>query len=342
MKILSRLLRKLKIYAKNIFHLLVAAGKGFAEDRVMKLSAALAYYTIFSLTPLIIILLSSATLFFGDKMKTKDKFFVQISELVGPDAAHQIQTFVENANKTGQSTLSLLIGIGTLIVASTVVFIEIQDSINMIWKVKAVPKKGWLKLITNRLLSFSLIVSMGFLLLVSLVINSIVVGLGSKLASLVSKTNIDEVIPVANDTMTFLIYLLNNVITLAAVTVVFTIIFKVLPDVKIKWRSAILGSLFTALLFSLGKYVIGIYIEKVNPGSAFGAASSIIVILVWVYYTAVILYFGAEFTQAYAEKYDGGIEPSKYAVHTQITIIETKVDVLPPQHPEETLNKPEE
>ncbi|QNN40892.1 YihY/virulence factor BrkB family protein [Pedobacter roseus] len=335
MKVITRI----KNFFIALYHLFIAAGKGFVEDRVTKLSASLAYYTIFSLTPLIIIMLSAATLFFGDKRndETRGQFYGQITEMVGKEAATQIQGFVEHANKSGQSTIGLIIGIGTLIVGATAIFIEIQDSINIIWKVKAIPKKGWLKMLTNRLLSFSLIVSMGFLLLVSLVINTIVVGLGDKLGSLVSKSDIDKVIPVANDTMQLLFYILNNVITLAAVTAVFTIIFKVLPDVIIRWKSAIIGALFTAVLFSLGKYLIGIYIEKGNPGSAFGAASSIIVILLWIYYTSIILYFGAEFTQAYAEKYDNGIAPSKYAVFTKITIVEKKVDVLPPQHPEDTV-----
>lgn len=339
-----KFIKKIKHFFIALYSLFVAAGKGFIEDRITKLSAALAYYTIFSLTPLIIIVLSAATLFFGDKMNesTRSKFFAQITGMVGQDAATQIQGFVENANKSGQSTIGLITGIVILIIGSTATFIEIQDSINLIWKVKAVPKKGWIKMLTNRLLSFSLIVSMGFLLLVSLVINSIVVGLGSKLASLIAKTKIDQVIPVADDTMALIIYILNNAITLAAVTTVFMVIFKVLPDVVIKWKSAIIGALFTALLFSLGKYLIGIYIEKGNPGSAFGAASSIIVILLWIYYTSIILYFGAEFTQAYAEKYDGGIAPSKYAVHTKITIVEKKVSVLPAQHPDETINAPKD
>ncbi|KQM67369.1 ribonuclease BN [Pedobacter sp. Leaf216] len=334
-----KVFQTIKSFFIALYHLFTAAGKGFVEDRVTKLSASLAYYTIFSLTPLIIIMLSAATLFFGDKRneETRGQFYGQITEMVGKDAATQIQGFVEHANKSGQSTIGLIIGIGTLIIGSTAIFIEIQDSINMIWKVKAVPKKGWIKMLSNRLLSFSLIVSMGFLLLVSLVVNTVVVGLGSKLGDLLSKSKIDEVIPVANDTMTILVYILNNVITLAAVTAVFAVIFKVLPDVIIRWKSAIIGALFTALLFSLGKYLIGIYIEKGNPGSAFGAASSIIVILLWIYYTSIILYFGAEFTQAYAEKYDNGISPSKYAVFTKITIVEKKVDVLPPQHPEDTV-----
>lgn len=128
----------------------------------------------------------------------------------------------------------------------------------------------------------------------------------------------------------------TNVLTLTVVTSIFAIIFKVLPDVTLKWKPAIIGALFTALLFSLGKYLISIYIEIGNPGSAFGAAGSIIVILLWIYYTAIILYFGAEFTQAYAEKYDHAIAPSKYAVHTKIIVVEKNVDVLPPQHPEDT------
>lgn len=325
-----RVLHKIKYFFVAIYHLFIAAGKGFMEDRVMKLSASLAYYTIFSLTPLIIIVLSAATLFFGDKMQTRDKFFVEVTELVGKPAATQIQGFVDHANKTGQSTIGLIIGIGTLIIGATAIFIEIQDSINLIWKVKAVPKKGWKKLITNRLLSFSLIASLGFLLLVSLVINSIVVGIGNKLTGYAAQVGIEEV-------SQLLVVILTNVLTLTVVAAIFTIIFKVLPDVNLKWKPAIVGALFTAVLFSVGKYAIGIYIEKGNPGSAFGAASSIIVILLWIYYTSIILYFGAEFTQAYAEKYDKGIAPSKYAVHTKIVVVEQNVQSLPPQHPEDTL-----
>lgn len=334
--------KKAKHFVKATVHLFIAAGKGFMEDRVMKLSAALAYYTIFSLTPLIIIVLSAASLFLGNpdpgslELNPREELFSEIRDLVGPDAAAQLQTFVNNANTTGKSTIGLIIGIVTLVIGATAIFIEIQDSINLIWKVKAVPKKGWKKLITNRLLSFSLIVSLGFLLLVSLVINSVVVAIGDKLGYFISSSKISEYVPLATDTTTLLINILNNAITLAAVTAVFTIIFKVLPDVTLKWKPAIVGALFTALLFSLGKYLIGIYIEKGNPGSAFGAASSLIVILLWVYYTAIILYFGAEFTQAYAERYAKGIMPSKYAVHTKIVVIEKKVDVLPPQHPEDT------
>lgn len=332
---MTDLIRKTKNFFLNIWHLFIAAGKGFMEDRVTKLSAALAYYTIFALTPLIIIVISAASLFLGDNMDPNTKLFGEITKMIGIDAADQLRAFVNNANLSGKSTFGLIVGIATLIVGSTAIFIEIQDSINLIWKVKAVPKKGWKKLITNRLLSFSLIASLGFLLLVSLVINSIVVGIGNKLEAYAGRIGVSAI-------SEFFMLILTNALTLAVVTTIFAIIFKVLPDVNLKWKPALIGALFTAILFSVGKYLIGIYIEKGNPGSAFGAASSIIVILVWIYYTSIILYFGAEFTQAYAEKYSDGITPSKYAVHLKTIVVEKHVEVLPPQHPEDTVDCPVE
>lgn len=129
---------------------------------------------------------------------------------------------------------------------------------------------------------------------------------------------------------------LNFIITLVIVTLLFTIIFKVLPDVRLRWKPAIVGAIFTTALFTAGKYLINLYIQKTNPGIVFGTAGSIFLLLVWIYYTAIILYFGAEFTQVYAEKYSDGIQPSKYAVHLKVIVEENKVDTLPPQHPEHT------
>ncbi|MEE1885081.1 YihY/virulence factor BrkB family protein [Pedobacter flavus] len=315
-------MNKIKSFFKITGQILMAAFKGFQEDRIMKLSAALAYYTLFSITPLIIIVISAAGILYGENITVQKQLFGEINELIGQNGANAIEGLVANASLSGKSNFALTVGIILLIVGGTTIFIEIQDSINLIWKVKAIPKKGWVKLILNRLVSFSLIVSLGFLLLVSLIINSIVIGLGAKL---------EQVFPNINS---YILILINNAITLSVVTVIFTIIFKVLPDVILKWKTAIIGALFTALLFSLGKYLIGIYIEMSDPGSAFGSAGSIVIILVWIYYTAVILYFGAEFTQAYAEKMDNGIEPSKYAVHLETIIIQKKVDVLPDQHSE--------
>ncbi len=290
-----RLIVKIKRFFIHTYHLFLAAGKGFIEDRVTKLSAALAYYTIFSLSPLLIIIIASASLIYSQDA-IENRLFSQINKIVGHDAAVQIQGFVANANISGKSSFALVIGIFVLVLGATAVFTEIQDSINLIWKVKAVPKKGWKKLITNRLLSFSLIVSLGFLLLVSLIVNSLVLSLGNQ---------ITRYIPEISDTTKLLILLINNVLTFAVVTGVFMVIFKVLPDVILKWKSAFAGAAFTALLFGLGKYLIGLYLQKSNPGLVFGSAGSIIIILAWIYYTSIILYFGAEFTQAFAERFDG-------------------------------------
>ncbi|WP_443937957.1 YihY/virulence factor BrkB family protein [Pedobacter sp. MW01-1-1] len=321
-----KLITKGKEFGLNTYHLFIAAGKGFMEDRITKLSAALAYFTIFSISPLLIIIIASASLIYSQEA-IENQLFSQINDFVGQDVALQIQSFVANASLSGKSSFALIIGIIVLVIGATAVFTEIQDSINLIWKVKAIPKKGWKKLITNRLLSFSLVVSLGFLLLVSLVLNSIVLSLGNKLT---------QYIPQISSTTTVFILIFNNVLTILVSTGVFAVIFKVLPDVILKWKSALVGALFTALLFSLGKYLIGLYLEKTSPGLVFGSAGSLVIILLWIYYTAIILYFGAEFTQAFAEKYDDGIAPTKYAVHLKTVVVEKNVAVLPPQHPEDT------
>jgi membrane protein len=193
----------------------------------------------------------------------------------------------------------------------------------MIWQVKAKPQKGWLKMLTNRLLSFSMIATMGFLLIVSLVINGVVQALGERL-----KLYFEDI-------TVFLVQLFNVCLTFMIITSLLAIIFKFLPDVKIKWKDVRAGAIFTSLLFMLGRYVIGLYIEKVAPGSTYGAAGSLIIILVWVYYAAAILYFGAEFTQVYTERHGRHIEPASYAVHIVQTEQEKDVKVLPKQEQEE-------
>ncbi len=190
----------------------------------------------------------------------------------------------------------------------------------MIWRVKAKPQKGWLKMLTNRLLSFSMIATMGFLLIVSLVINGLVTALSDRL-----KFYFEDITVV-------LLEVFNIGLTFIIIASLLAIIFKFLPDVKIEWKHVRAGAIFTAVLFMLGRYVISLYIEKVGPGSAYGAAGSIIVILVWVYYAAAILYFGAEYTQVYVERHCGKIEPASYAVHIIQTEEEKEVKVLPKQN----------
>jgi len=291
---------------------------GFSDDKAMKLSASLAYYTVFSLAPLLLLVISLAGLFLG-KEAIQGQVFSEINGLVGNQAAKQVEEMIKNLEKSGQTTLSVIIGFITLLVGATTVFGEMQDSINTIWKVKAKPKRGWVKLIKDRLLSSSLIVSIGFLLIVSLMVNGMLLALSDNLKSLLP------------DVTVVIFNIINAAISFIVITILFGVIFKVLPDVKISWKGVRAGAIFTALLFMLGRVIIGIYIEKTSTGSAYGAAGSLIVILLWVYYTAAILYFGAEFTQSYAQFTGARIEPADYAVHVEQKETEKDVDVLPPQ-----------
>ncbi|QJD97663.1 YihY/virulence factor BrkB family protein [Mucilaginibacter robiniae] len=304
---------------KNGITVLKAAFNGFMDDRALKYSASLAYYTIFSLAPLLLLMISLAGIFLG-KEAIQGKIFSEINGLVGNEAAKQIQDMIKNLELSGKSTLSVIIGIVTLLIGATSVFGEIQDSINIIWKVKAKPKRGWVKLLKDRLLSSSLIITLGFLLLVSLVVNG---------ALLAASDVLKNFLP---DITVIIFNIINVVISFIVITILFGVIFKVLPDVKIGWKDVRSGAIFTAVLFMIGRFIIGIYIEKSGTSSTYGAAGSLIVILLWVYYTAAILYFGAEFTRAYADFSGAKIEPADYAVHVEEKEAEKDVDVLPPQH----------
>jgi membrane protein len=306
-----------KWFRKN-FSILKASFNAFMDDNALKMSASLAYYTIFSLAPLIMILISAASIFYG-KEAIQNKVFEELNGFLGNDAAMKIQEILREITLKSDSTLAIIIGVATLFIGATGVFIEIQDSINQIWRVKAKPKKGWKKMIINRILSFSMIISLGFLLIVSLIINGIILALSDKLTQYFPEMTV------------FIIEIINAAITFLVIAALFGIIFKFLPDVEISWKDVRVGAIFTAILFTIGRYLIGLYVEKVGPGSAYGAAGSLIIILVWVYYTSAILYFGAEFTQVYAECYGGKITPAPYAVHILKTEEEREVSELPKQ-----------
>jgi membrane protein len=315
MKILS------KQYLKVLWKVVVATFMGFINDNGLKLSASLAYYTVFSIAPLIILVISISSLVLRH-YSFNDALYTQMSQFIGDDATRQLQEIVNHLELSGKTGVALLSGIIILLLGASSMFVEIQDSLNIIWRVKAKPKKGWLKLLQNRFLSFSLIISLGFLLLVSLVINLLIKALS---------TRIEHFLPFITVT---LFDLINLAVTLLVIATLFGIIFKFLPDVKIKWRDVRSGAIFTALLFMLGQYLIGLYIQYTAQGSAYGAAGSIVVILVWIYYTSAILYIGAEFTQVYAEAIGSRIEPAEYAVAVIQTEVEHEVDNLPPQNPQ--------
>ncbi|WP_080057946.1 YihY/virulence factor BrkB family protein [Spirosoma aerolatum] len=308
--------KRVKHFFADAWTVLRDSFNGFQNDRCLKLSAALAYYTVFSLAPLLVLIMSLTSIFLGEEA-IRGQIFGQINGLVGNEAAKQIQDMIKSVGLSGKTNTALAVGIVTLVIGATSIFIEIQDSVNLIWRVKAKPKRGWLKLIKDRLLSSSLVVSLGFLLLVSLVINGLVLALSNQLTRLLPGLGV------------YIVMAFNFLLSTSIITILFGIIFKVLPDAKIAWKDVRLGAVFTALLFMLGRYLIGLYIETTSTSSTYGAAGSLIVILTWIYYTAAILYFGAEFTQAYANHFGVRIEPADYAVYVEQTERERDVSEIP-------------
>jgi membrane protein len=290
-------MKQVRIFWKALKH----AGIGFVEDNAFKLSASLSYYTVFALGPLLMIIISLAGIVFR-REAVQGKIYGELKDLIGPEAALQIQDIIYNIQHNEAGTVAAIIGAIVLFIGATGVFTEMQDSINFIWSVKAKPKKGWLKFLINRLLSFSLIVGMGFILLVSLIVSALLGLLSEKLTRLF------------DDYTVYLFYVINTIVIIVVISGLFTVIFKVLPDAIISWRDAFIGAVFTTLLFLLGKYAIGLYMSTANLGVTYGTAASIIIILSWVYYTSLILYFGAEFTKMYALQAGHGIRPKDTAV----------------------------
>lgn len=308
-----------KEYLGRLWKIIVATFMGFINDNGLKLSASLAYYTIFSIAPLLVLIMALIGIFLKDE-HNRDQLYQLIQHYIGLQASGQIRDTIKNYALHSKSGTALISGIAILLIGASSMFVEIQDSLNIIWRVKAKPKKGWLKLLQNRFLSFSLIVSLGFLLLVSLLINILVTALSDRIQHFFPGIDV-------------IIYGVNLVLTFIVISSLFAIIFKVLPDVKITWKDVRSGAFFTALLFMLGQYLIGLYIQYFANSSAYGAAGSAIVILTWIYYTAAILYIGAEFTQVYAEASGSRIEPAEYAVAIKQTEVEMEVSKLPPQNP---------
>lgn len=290
-------MKRLSIY----WRVLKKAAVEFDKDNAFKLSASLSYSTIFAMGPMIIVVISLTGIFWGHDA-VAGRIYEQIRGLVGANAALQIQDIIKNIQQSRHTVAGAIIGGVILVIGATGVFTEIQGSINYMWSIQAKPKKGWLKLIMNRLLSFSLIIAFGFISMVALVINSLMDLLSGYLKNYFSNFTI------------YFFYGLNFLLTLAAIVLLFTIIFKVLPDAFIAWKDAFRGACFTGFLFMLGKFLIGLYLGNSNIGITYGAAASIVVILIWVYYSSIILYFGAEFTKVYATDYGGSIEVSDTAV----------------------------
>ena len=286
---------------KSIWTIIKNSGKDFINFRITRMSAALAYYTIFSIAPLLILVISVSTIFYG-RSAIEGSIYGEIRSFVGDAAALQIQDLIKNATIAKGNAFASVASIIALIIGATGIFGEIQDSINFIWGLKAKPKRGILKILVNRLLSFSIIVSVSFILLVSLMVNTVLDILSNRLIKIFPHITV------------YLAYAGNFLLTFIVTTLLFGVIFKILPDAKIKWRDVLTGAVTTSLLFMLGKFGITFYLGTKNIGNTYGAAGSIIIVLLWVYYSAIILYFGAAFTKNYAHNKGRRIYPNDYAV----------------------------
>ncbi|MBI2786995.1 MAG: YihY/virulence factor BrkB family protein [Legionella longbeachae] len=258
------------------------------KDRVASRAAALAYYTIFSLAPILLISISLAGTFFGEE-EAKGQLLAQISSLLGTEIAFQIQGIINNAHPPASALFTRIISIFILIFSSSGVFSEIQEGLNTIWRVKSDPKQGWFHLIKRRFLSFAMVLVFAFLLLVSLIISAFLTFLSSHINYFQGNNILIELF-------------MSDIISFFIITILFAMIFKYLPDVRLPWKCVWSGALVTSLLFSLGKIGIGLYLHQVHIASVFGAAGFLIVLLIWVYYSAQIFFIGAEITKINAEK----------------------------------------
>lgn len=292
---------RFKKYVLDLWIVLKTAGISFSDNNTLKFAASLSYYTIFSLAPTLIVIIAVSGIFYGEEA-VQGKLYGQIDQLVGKDAAKQIQDLIKSAHRSHQSVFASIIGLVTLFIGATGVFLEIQSSINFIWRLKTKPKKGLVKFFSGQLISFSMVVSLGFLLIVLLALNTLLDIFLGPLQHFISGFTL------------YIISLVNLGLIFVIITLLFFGIFKALPDGRLRVKDAVIGAGFTAILFMGGRYLIGLYLGMAGTMSVYGSASSVVLILLWVYYCSIILYFGAEFTKAYAMKFGKGITPKSYAM----------------------------
>lgn len=271
-------------------------------DKASRLAAALAYYTAFSLAPILVIMIAILSLAFGEEA-AQSQILAQFRDLVGEDGAAIVQVMMKDTQEPGSGFAATLSSIAFLIFGATGMFVQLQDSLNTIWQVKPKPGRGWVSFIRDRILSFAMVLGISFLLLVALIVSAALSGVSTFIRD-------------GSDGFIRLGQILNFVISFGVITILFALIYKVLPDVLIKWSDVWVGAIITSTLFGIGKSLIGIYLGHSSFSSAYGAAGSLAVLLLWVYYSAQILFFGAELTQVYAQTYGSQIRPARYAIST--------------------------
>jgi membrane protein len=290
--------------AKEVIAVVKETAKDWLEDDATRLAASLAFYTVLSMAPLLVLAVSVAGLVYGEEA-AKGEIADQISGVVGPQAGKAIQTILRHAHSPNEGTLSSIIGIAVLLFGASGVFGELQASLNEIWKVAPKPGRVFWTIVQQRFFSFAMVLGVAFLLLVSLLLSTAVEALGAYFSHALPGGAV-------------LWEALNFVFSLGVVTGLFALIFKVIPDAEIGWRDVWIGALFTALLFTVGKSALGWYLARASVASPYGAAGSLIVFVVWVYYAAQILFMGAEFTQVFARHLGHRIAPSPHAVPVTI------------------------
>ena len=291
---------KKKSAIKGLWTITKATAKDWWKADPFRQSAVVAYYAVFSIPALLVIIIAIAGLVFGEEA-VRGEVSNQIQRALGPDTAESIESIIIKASEEKTSVIATIVGIVTLIVGSTGVFAELQKSLNQIWEVEANAKKKWWKTIKDRLFSFGLVLSLAFLMLISLLLTA-----GLEALSEMLKHRFADIVP-------FLMRVIGFLLSFGVITVLFGLIFKILPDAKVKLRDVWIGAMVTTLLFILGKYGLGVYFAKANPGSTYGAAGSIVLVMLWVSYSCMILFFGAEFTKQYAVFKGHDIIPDKDA-----------------------------
>ena len=285
---------------KTAWELLKETISDWNEDKASRLAASLAYYTTFSIAPLLIIVIAIVGLVFG-REAVQGQIETQIQGMVGEDSAELIQEMIQGAGNRTAGTIATVVGLVTLLFGATGVFAQMQDALNTIWEVEPKPGRGLIGIVKNRFTSFTMVLGIGFLLMVSLVVSAGLAVLSEFLQGRLSD-------------IAWLAQVASFIISFGVITLLFAMIYKFLPDVQIAWSDVWVGAAATALLFTLGKFLIGLYLGHSGVASSYGAAGALIVILLWVYYSAQILFLGAEFTQVYARKFGSHIVPAKNAV----------------------------
>ncbi len=332
------LLDRIKHLGATIWRYAKLTGKAFGNDNTFELGAALAYYTIFSIVPLLVVVIAISGIIAGPDA-AEGRLFGQISGLVGADTARSLQSMLGDAYLSGNSLKATIIGIITLFIGATTVFNSLKNSMNKIWSIQPRPKSSILAMLKTRVLAFSLVLGMGFLLVVSFGVNAVVVGFA---------TRITEAMPGISG---YVLTVLTLVLDFAFTVGIFATLFKYLPDARPLWKDVIPGAIFTTVLFGVGKWLIAFYFNTADPASAFGAAAGLISLLLWTAYSSQIFFLGAEFTYVWAQEHGRPIQPTKGAVrvvqqevvidHGKVVAKTTKDDVLEKVREECAVDEPE-